>query len=81
MQLSIPGPMVGLGVIWLLGLEGLAAGVVLLQAAMPAAVFNYVFAERNGRSPEQVAGAVLASTVLSMLTLPLLVAGALSLAG
>jgi hypothetical protein len=39
---------------------------------MPAAVFNYLFALRYERSPEEVAGMVVASTLLSFLTLPLL---------
>ena len=63
----------GLAVIWLLGLEGIQAGVVLLLACMPSAVFNFVFAERFQRSPEKVAGLVMSSTVLSLLTLPALV--------
>lgn len=71
----------GLFVIWLLNLDGLMAGVVFLQAAMPAAVFNFIFAERFNRSPDQVAGVILASTTVGVLTLPLLVGWALAIAG
>ena len=39
---------------------------------MPVAVFSYLFAVRYNRSPEEVAGTVLISTVLSFLSLPLL---------
>ncbi|MEM7017324.1 MAG: AEC family transporter [Pseudomonadota bacterium] len=63
----------GVAVIWLLGLEGMQAGVILLLACMPSAVFNFVFAERFQRSPEKVAGLVMSSTILSLCTLPILV--------
>jgi len=39
---------------------------------MPVAVFNYLLAIRYRRSPEEVAGAVLVSTILSFLSLPAL---------
>ncbi|NKB98320.1 MAG: AEC family transporter [Pseudomonadales bacterium] len=63
------------------GLTGIAAGVILIQFAMPSAVFNYVFAERFNRDPDKVAAVILQSTLLSILTLPFLVAYALSRAG
>jgi hypothetical protein len=66
------GLAVGVGLADVLGLEGTARGVLVIQAAMPAAVFNYLFALRYERSPEEVAGMVVASTLLSFLTLPLL---------
>lgn len=64
---------VGHVLVWLLDLDGMIAGVIILQCTMPAAVFNYVFAERYNRQPDQVAAVVLQSTLLSLLTLPLLV--------
>ncbi len=69
----------GLAMIFLLDLESTVAGVVILQASMPAAVFNYVFAERFDRQPERVAAVILVSTLLSFLTLPALVAYALQM--
>jgi hypothetical protein len=63
---------VGLGVAWVFGLEGMAAGVLVLQSAMPVAVFNYLFAQVYKRAPEEVAGAVVLSTFLSFASLPLL---------
>ena len=39
---------------------------------MPAAVFNYLFAQLHGNRPEEVAGVVMLSTILSFLSLPLL---------
>jgi len=75
----------GFAVAWLIseafGLEGVAKGVLILQGAMPAAIFNYLFAARYDRHPDDVAGIVLVSTLLSALTLPLLVAYVLGVAG
>jgi malate permease and related proteins len=63
---------VGLVVASALGLEGVIRGVVILESAMPVAVFNYLWAVRYDTAPEEVAGMVLGSTVLSFATLPLL---------
>jgi predicted permease len=65
---------VALAVCALLGLDGPARGAVLIQSAMPAAVFNYLFALRYDNRPGEVAGIVLISTLLSFATLPLLLA-------
>lgn len=62
---------VGTATAWGFGLTGAAAGVLTLQSSMPIAVFSYLFALRYGRRPEAVAGAVLQSTILSFVTLPL----------
>ncbi len=66
------GFIVGVGISALLGLEGAARGVVILQCTMPIAVFSYLFASQNNRRPEEVAGTVVLSTIISFLTLPLL---------
>lgn len=70
---------IGITIIMVLGLEGAIAGVVLLQTTMPAAVFNYVFAQRYDNQPDRVAAVILLSTLLSVVTLPLLVGAALAL--
>ena len=44
---------------------------------MPVAVFNYLLAARYDRHPDDVAGAILLSTLLSFATLPLLLLVAL----
>ena len=64
----------GWGVAVALGLEGAARGVVVIESSMPAAVFNYLFARMHGNSPDEVAGLILVSTLLSVLTLPLILA-------
>ncbi len=68
----VGGFVLGLVVVECYGLEGSERGVVLLQAAMPVAVFNYLLAIRYRQSPEDTAGMVVLSTLLSFLTLPLL---------
>lgn len=75
------GFVVALGVAELYGLEGVAKGVIILQGTMPAAVFNYLFAARYNRAPDDVAGIVLISTLVSVVVLPLLVSYTLVLAG
>ncbi len=72
------GLTLGLAAIWLFALEGAVAGIVLLQSTMPAAVFNYVFAERYGRDPDKVAAVILQSTLLAVITLPILVGWAMT---
>jgi malate permease and related proteins len=68
------GISVGLGVAGLFDLEGVAAGVLVLSCAMPAAVFNYMFAVRYERSPGDVASLVVVSTLLAALAVPVLMA-------
>lgn len=68
-------------VIALLDLEGTPAGVVFLLATMPSAIVTYVFAERYGQNAQQVAGAVLMSTLLTLVCLPALVYAALKISG
>lgn len=68
----VMGFAVGWGLAELLGFDGAMKGVLILQSALPVAVFNYLFAARYETDPETVAGAVVLSTVLSFATLPLL---------
>lgn len=68
--------LLGFAVGWLvaelLGLTGALRGVLIIQSTMPVAVFNYLLAVRYRKSPEEVAGAVMVSTLLSFATLPAL---------
>lgn len=63
---------VGVTLAYLFDQEGAARGVIILECTMPVAVFNYLFSLRYERAPGQIAGAVLISTLLSFLTMPLL---------
>lgn len=61
---------VGWGVGLALGLDGTALGVVVIEASLPVAVFNYLWAVRYDNHPEEVAGMVLLSTALAFALLP-----------
>lgn len=63
-------PLVALPAVALIGLSDIAGGVVVLQAAMPAAVFTYVLAVEQDTRPDETATIVMAGTLLSVLTLP-----------
>ena len=68
------GVSAGLLVTTLLGVDGLTRKVLVLQASMPVGVLNYLFAQRYARSPEQVASLVLVSTLVSVISIPALLA-------
>ena len=66
------------GIAWVVGrqfgLEPVAFGVLVLQVATPVAVTSYMLAEKYGAASEDVAGLVVASTLMSVAALPLLLA-------
>lgn len=66
------GVSVGWGVAWAFDLHGVAKGVVILQSSMPVAVFNYLFAMQYDRNPQQIAGMVMISTLLSFFLIPVI---------
>ncbi len=68
----IGGLAVGLLVAEVLDLDGVLRGVLIIQSAMPVAIFNYVFALRYEREPEDIAAAIVISTLASFATLPLI---------
>jgi predicted permease len=67
------GFVAGLVIAELLSLEGVVRGVVIVQATMPLALFNYLLAHQYKREPAQIAGSVVLSTLISFATLPLLI--------
>jgi malonate transporter and related proteins len=64
-------PLIALGVGGWLGLSGFSYQVVVLFAAMPTASSAYILAMRMGGDGRSVAWLISASTLASMLTLPL----------
>ena len=66
------GVSAGFATVYVLELEGTLRNVILLQSAMPAAVFNYLLAMQYQREPAIVAGLVVSSTLISFITIPLL---------
>lgn len=65
------GYVAGWSFVTLSGVSGTSREVLLLASVMPAAVINFVFAEKYSESSGDVAGAVLASTLLSAAFVPL----------
>lgn len=70
----IGGVAVGVLVARLFGAGDMATKVIVLMSAMPAAVFNYLFALKYNRQAGIVASVVVISTLMSFVTLPLLLA-------
>ena len=75
----VVGALIGYLISELLGLKGALRGVIILQSSMPSAVFNFLFARINDRRPEEVAGVVVASTLIAAAMLPILVTLVLAL--
>lgn len=65
---------VAVAVTWSFGLTDAAKGVVILQLIMPAAVTNYLLAERYQTQPGRVAGLVVVSTLMSVAAIPVCLA-------
>ncbi len=61
---------VGVAVAEALGLTGAARGVLILQLIMPVAVTNYLLAQRYRAEPETIAGAVVISTLMAVISIP-----------
>jgi hypothetical protein len=68
------GLLIGLPLAWALGLEGVVKGQLLLFAALPPAVMQYLLAERYNQEPEKVAAMILLGNVLSVIFIPLALA-------
>jgi malate permease and related proteins len=66
------GLLLGLLVCEFMQLEGVYRNVVLLQSAMPVAVFNYLMALRYNHQPKEVAAMVVMSTLIAFIGLPFL---------
>lgn len=70
----VASPLVAAGLATLVGLAGDAAAVLIIQAAMPAAVFTSLIALEHDLEPDYVTSVVLAGTLLSAVTLPVVLA-------
>ncbi len=67
-------PLGAFAAVALLNLTGVAADVVILQAAMPAAVFTSLIALEHDLEADYVTSVVLVGTLVSALTLPVVIA-------
>jgi predicted permease len=74
--LSVLKLIVSIGVAWIIGvyfdLNDVAFAVLVMQIATPVAVTSYLLAQKYGADANEVAGLVIASTVLSVFALPVL---------
>jgi predicted permease len=66
------GGCIGLVIALLLHLDPTARAVLIMQCAMPVAVYSYLFAQRWNNQPEEVASLVVVSTLVSLISVPAL---------
>jgi predicted permease len=67
-------PLIGLLLGRLAGLEGMALGMVALVCGVPTATSSYILARLLGGDAQLMAGLITATTLLALLTLPLVLA-------
>lgn len=65
---------VSVAVAWAFGLEGALRGTLILQMIMPVAVTSYLLAERYKAQPDSIAGAVVISTLMAAVYVPVTLA-------
>jgi predicted permease len=58
-------------IVTVLGIEGINRQVILLYGSLPSAVINFMLTEKYSRDPELAASIILFSTVLSLVSVPL----------
>ena len=71
----IIGPIIGYALIRILNLDGLAAGVLLIQSAMPSAVLTYLVGSMYSkkRAVDNVASVIVTSNLMSFISAPIIV--------
>ena len=71
----IIGPLIGFLIITFFNLSGVAAGVLLIQCAMPSAVLNYLVGSIYSpkKVVDNVASMIVVTTILSSITVPIVV--------
>jgi hypothetical protein len=69
------GPLIGLGIIKIFNLSGFAAGVFLIQCAMPSAVLTYLVGSMYSpkKIVDSIASTIVTSTVMSFVSVPIVV--------
>ena len=69
------GPIIGYLIIKTFNLSGFAAGVLLIQSAMPSAILTYLIASMYSpkKIVDNIASTVVVSTVMSIFTVPIIV--------
>ena len=71
----ILGPLIAFIIIYNFDLSGFAAGVLLIQSAMPSAILNYLVGSMYSpkKVVDSIASTIVVSTVMSFFTIPLVV--------
>ncbi len=71
----IMGPLIGFAVIYSFDLSGFAAGVLLIQSAMPSAILNYLVGSMYSpkKVVDSIASTIVISTLMSFITIPIVV--------
>ena len=71
----IIGPIIGYIVIISFNLSGVAAGVLLIQCSMPSAVLNYLVGSIYSpkKIVDNIASMIVVSTIISLITIPIVV--------
>ena len=69
------GPIIGFTAIYYFNLEGFAAGVLLIQSAMPSAILNYLVGSMYSpkKVVDSIASTIVVSTLMSFITIPVIV--------
>lgn len=68
------GLAIGIPLAWALGLEGAARGQLLLFAALPPAVMQFMLAERYQQEPDKVAAMIMLGNALAVVFVPVALA-------
>ena len=71
----ILGPIIAFIIIYYFNLSGFAAGVLLIQSAMPSAILNYLVGSMYSpkKIVDSIASTIVVSTVISFFTIPIVV--------
>ena len=71
----IGGPIIGLALINFFNLNGVEAGVLFIQSAMPSAILTYLVGSMYSpkKVVDSIAGTIVVSTSISFITLPIIV--------
>ncbi len=62
---------IGFGVAAVFQLEGVARGVLIIEATVPVAVFNFLLAQKHGRDSGEVSGLIVITHLGALLYLPI----------
>ena len=71
----IVGPIIGFALIKVFNLSGYAAGVLLIQSAMPSAILTYLIASMYSpkKIVDNISSMIVVSTLMSLITVPIIV--------